>query len=284
MERELPKQLLVTPAQGVVQHIATQLQNTAPRHPSPRCTTHCNALQHNCDTLQHTASRHPSTRCATRCNALQHLHPHLSVKRDLPRVKRDLDIVNYKNWDYTWAVVLQCAALQTSTRTHAHIYSCRSPAHLLQQDQRGPCELCRRQWRFRGAHIPTGEQLSRKMNSTSCGAAPTQLHVQPTAHACANSYVWHDAYICDMTHPYVRLTAHSCVILEWSSIHLWLIHVCRIHMWHDLFVRDTNPSRMQPSAHPCVTGRIHMGHDPLICVTCSSLYSPLQHVFVSMQA
>jgi len=97
MERELPKQLLVTPAQGVVQHIATQLQHTAPRHPSTWSTTHCNALQHNCDTLQLTASRHPSTRCATRCNALQHLNTHHSVKRDLPRVKRDLDSVNYKH-------------------------------------------------------------------------------------------------------------------------------------------------------------------------------------------
>ena len=145
--------------------------------------------------------------------------------------------------------------------THTHIYSYISPPHLLQQDQRGPCELCRRQWQFRGAHIPTGEQLSRKTNSTSCGAAPTQLHVQPTAHASANSYVWHDAYICVtwLIHVWhdssICATNCSFVCDSWMIKHspvTWLIHVCRIHTWHDLLVRDTNSSRKQPSAHPCV--------------------------------
>ena len=69
-------------------------------------------------------------------------------------------------------------------------------------------------------------------------------HVSWLIHTCdmADSYVWHDSFICvtwlihicDMTHSYVWHDSFTCVT--------WLIHMCDMthsYVWHDLFICAT---------------------------------------------
>jgi len=68
-------------------------------------------------------------------------------------------------------------------------------------------------------------------------------------------HIWHDSFVWNMTHPYVRDILHICVPSP--------IHMCRfIHEWHDSFVWDTT--------HTCLTNsprRTYVWHDIFICDT-----------------
>jgi len=59
-------------------------------------------------------------------------------------------------------------------------------------------------------------------------------------HMCdmTHSYVWHDSFICDMTH-WLRDMTHWCVRYDSSIYVIWLIHMYAMtesYMWRDPFI------------------------------------------------
>jgi len=90
----------------------------------------------------------------------------------------------------------------------------------------------------------------------------TRMHVLTHSHV-TYSYVPHDVFMCDTTHPHVTLLYHTCDITHTYVPHdsficaVWLIHMC--HLTYDSFVRVTSLLFMCHMTHS------YLPYDSFIC-------------------